>query len=143
MAGENDQTETPEETEGTEEVTQADLRELIAEILGDNEEGATRLTEAYEMEQSANAETLSGLENRNGDAMTQLAAMEADRDALAVRIETLTSELANVKAQNWDKLMGGSVETNDDNIAETPEETDPADGDPDITPEELVNKYVK
>ena len=122
-----------------------DILALIAELLTGNPDGAGRLTEAYEMERDTNAETISGLGTRNGDTMTQLAAVEADRDAAVAQVESLRQELLTVKAGNFDKLMNGgdAAPSGDDGIASVPDAIDPADGDPDITPEEFISKYVK
>ena len=77
--------------------------------------------------------------------MTQLAAVEADRDAAVAQVESLRQELLTVKAGNFDKLMNGgdAAPSGDDGIASVPDAIDPADGDPDITPEEFISKYVK
>ena len=102
-------------------------------------EGARdQIMESFNFHNDLNAEKVLGLETANGDAMANLARVEEERDGLQAQLAAVQTELANVKAGEFDKLMnGGDGGTPDDGIAEEPEVFDP-----DITPDDLINEYT-
>lgn len=103
-------------------------------------EGAKdQLLESFNFHNDLNTEKVLGLETANGDAMANLARIEEERDGIQAQLTAVQNELAQVKAGEFDKLMGGGDgSSGDDGIAAPPE-----DFDLDITPDDLINEYTE
>lgn len=101
-------------------------------------EGAMdQLLESFNFASELSNEKVLELETANGDALANLARIEEERDGLLAQLTAVQTELANVKADKFDKLMGGdSAGQGDDDIAADPDEATT------LTTDELIDKYT-